>query len=290
MAQSRLQNTENPYEGSYPTVFKKIDKTDVQINPFQSYKSWTVYSGSLTSSILPLTAIYSNTDMLPALGTELSLNNAQNLDGSLQLITYFSVNHLFYKYKNQPYNTFGPSDLNRTTKYLYESASLFSVPLNKIGQGIKPTSFTFTSSVSGSYSSDRYGNIINSAFNTFNQFKSAFDTDPKVEYAAAKSLMSDHIKNYGVYALGAWYQPTFAKRAMEGDKSVFNIIPRKDYGNKLKWGTDFKNKLNSYNKLAGTDYEIMKYGGQQQGGQVMDMEEDDIKQFLAAGGQLEFLD
>ena len=106
MAQSRLQNTENPYEGSYPTVFKKIDKTDVQINPFQSYKSWTVYSGSLTSSILPLTAIYSNTDMLPALSTELSLNNAQNLDGSLQLITYFSVNHLFYKYKNQPYNTF----------------------------------------------------------------------------------------------------------------------------------------------------------------------------------------
>ncbi len=193
MAQSRLQNTENPYEGSYPTVFKKIDKTDVQINPFQSYKSWSVYSGSLTSSILPLTAIYSNTDMLPALGTELSLNNAQNLDGSLQLITYFSVNHLFYKYKNQPYNTFGPSDLNRTTKYLYESASLFSIPLNKIGQGIKPTSFTFTSSVSGSYSSDRYGNIINSAFNTasiisdvklYEGFNEYFDTS-RISYKSS---------------------------------------------------------------------------------------------------------
>ena len=193
MAQSRLQNTENPYEGSYPTVFKKIDKTDVQINPFQSYKSWTVYSGSLTSSILPLTAIYSNTDTLPSLGTELSLNNAQNLDGSLQLITYFSVNHLFYKYKNQPYNTFGPSDLNRTTKYLYQSASLFSVPLNKIGQGIKPASFTFTSSVSGSYSSDRYGNIINSAFNTasiisdvklYEGFNEYFDTS-RISYKSS---------------------------------------------------------------------------------------------------------
>jgi len=131
---------------------------------------------------------------------------------------------------------------------------------------------------------------LRSNFKTFNEFKSAFDTNPDVEYAAARSLMSDHIKNYGVYALGAWYQPAFAKRAMEGDKSVFNIIPRKDYGNKLKWGVDFKNKLNSYNKLAGTNYEIMKYGGQQLGGQVVEMDENEIQQFLKAGGQLEFLD
>lgn len=131
---------------------------------------------------------------------------------------------------------------------------------------------------------------LRSNFKTFNEFKSAFDTNPDVEYAAARSLMSDHIKNYGVYALGAWYQPAFAKRAMEGDKSVFNIVPRKDYGNKLKWGVDFKNKLNSYNKLAGTDYKIMKYGGQQLGGQVVEMDENEIQQFLKAGGQLEFID
>ena len=161
-----------------------------------------------------------------------------------------------------------------------------------VGEGGKRASASGTYQITTGTLQQIYKNDknINSAFNTFNQFKSAFDTDPKVEYAAAKSLMSDHIKNYGVYALGAWYQPTFAKRAMEGDKSVFNIIPRKDYGNKLKWGTDFKNKLNSYNKLAGTDYEIMKYGGQQQGGQVVDMDENQIQQFLAAGGQLEFLD
>lgn len=262
-----------------------------------------------------------------------------------------------------------------------------------VGEGGKRASASGTYQITTPTLQQIYKNDknINSEFNTFNQFKSAFDTDPKVEYAAAKSLMSDHIKNYGVYALGAWFYPTFAKRAMEGDKSVFNIIPRKDYGNEVEWGTDFKNKLNSYNKLAGTNYdissaisikspsvniknlhpkllnftnvisqnfpglvltsgndskhmkgskhygnkaidiganssnkqayvnlkkylksnpsikkqygiediidegnhlhlEIAKYGGQQQGGQVVDMEEDDIKQFLAAGGQLEFLD
>ncbi len=46
----------------HPTVFKKISKTDVKFSPFYSYKSWTVYSGSATSSLLPLTAIYSDTN------------------------------------------------------------------------------------------------------------------------------------------------------------------------------------------------------------------------------------
>ena len=49
-------------------------------------------------------------------------------------------------------------------------------------------------------------NDLKAQFKSFDQFKSAFDKDPDVEYQAAKSLMSDHIKNYGVYALGAWYQ------------------------------------------------------------------------------------
>jgi hypothetical protein len=186
MAQSKLQNTDNPYQGSYPSVFKKIDTTDVQVNPFQSYKTWTVYSGSLTSSILPLQGVYTDVNFLPAIGSTLTFNDAANVNGSLQSITYFSINHLFYKYKDQPYNTFGPTNLNRTKKFLFQTASIFSIPLNKIGQGIKPASFSFTSSVSGSFSSDRYGNIIDTAFNTasiisqvklYEGFNEYFDTN-----------------------------------------------------------------------------------------------------------------
>ena len=186
MAQSKLQNTDNPYQGSYPSVFKKIDTTDVQVNPFQSYKTWTVYSGSLTSSILPLQGVYTDVNFLPAIGSTLTFNDAANVDGSLQSITYFSINHLFYKYKDQPYNTFGPTNLNRTKKFLFQTASIFSIPLNKIGQGIKPASFSFTSSVSGSFSCDRYGNIIDTAFNTasiisqvklYEGFNEYFDTN-----------------------------------------------------------------------------------------------------------------
>jgi hypothetical protein len=170
----------------YPTVFKKIDSTDVKVNPFQTYKSWSVISGSATSSALPLQAIYSDVNMLPALGTTLTYNDASNIDGTLQTLTYFSVNHLFYKHKSEPMKTYGPTDLTRTNKFLYQSASILSFPQVRVGEGIKPTSLLLTASFSsgsvygaayygtGSYNinvplyikSDRYGNLYDASFNT----------------------------------------------------------------------------------------------------------------------------
>ena len=47
-------NDQDKYEGLYPSVFKKIDPADIMINSFQTNKSWTVLSGSSTSSCLPL--------------------------------------------------------------------------------------------------------------------------------------------------------------------------------------------------------------------------------------------
>ena len=164
MAETRLNNIDT-YEGIYPSVFKKVDSTDISTSPFQSYKLWTVISGSSTSSCLPLNAIYSTTELLPALDTELTINDAKNIDGSLQTVTYWSVNHLFYKNKNKPFNTFGPTDLNRTKKFLYTSASILSFPQIRIGEGIKPASFSFTGS-SLTLASDRYSNIYDVAFKT----------------------------------------------------------------------------------------------------------------------------
>ena len=95
MAESRI--TQEEYQGIYPTVFKKIDSADVMINSFQANKSWINVSGSSTSSMLVLQGIYSDVNQLPALGSTLTYNDAANIDGSLQSITYFSINHMFYK-------------------------------------------------------------------------------------------------------------------------------------------------------------------------------------------------
>lgn len=172
MAESKIQQ-QNTYTGPVPTVFKKIGDSDVKVNPFQTYKSWMVISGSATSSALPLQAIYSDINTLPALGSNLTFNDAKNIDDSLQTITYYSINHLYYKNKLEPMKTYGPTDLTRTKKFLYQSASILSFPQVRIGEGVKPASFTMTASyVTGSttqslyINSDRYGNLYNATFNT----------------------------------------------------------------------------------------------------------------------------
>lgn len=213
MAETRIQD-QDFYTGIIPTVFKKVDQTDVKVNPFQSNKLWSVISGSSTGSVLPLTAIYSDINILPALGSELTFNDSSNIDGTLQTITYFSINHQFYKYKNKPAQTFGPSNLNQTKKYLFQSASIFSFPQIRIGEGIKPASFNLTCSfISGAYgsgfygtssygsistttlyvNSDRFGNLYNSVFNTqtivtkslmyYEGFNEYFDTS-RVDYVS----------------------------------------------------------------------------------------------------------
>jgi hypothetical protein len=235
MAESKIQQ-QDTYKGVYPTVFKRIDSSDVNVNPFQTYKSWTVISGSVTSSALPLQAVYSDINMLPALGTSLTFNDLKNVDDSLQTITYFSINHLYYKHKLEPMKTYGPTDLNRTKKFLYQSASILSFPQVCVGEGIKPASFVMTASYinsgsvygSGSYgtssyygnaplyiSSDRYGNLYNAAYDTnsivsdvkfYEGFNEYFDTS-KITYEYANvnfvpgiQYVPSLTQNYGLLA------------------------------------------------------------------------------------------
>jgi hypothetical protein len=189
MAETKISNIDT-YQGVYPTVFKKINSSDVSLTPFQSYKQWVIGSGSVTSSCLPLQGVYS--DVLPALDTELTYNDAKNIDDSLQTVTYYSVNQLFYKYKDQPYNTLGPTDLNRTHKYLYQTASIFSIPQLKYGESVKPESFAMEHNI-GSIGSDRYGNLYNADIDTssfatgvmwYEGFNEYFDTS-RVPYVCS---------------------------------------------------------------------------------------------------------
>jgi len=123
---------------------------------------------------------------------------------------------------------------------------------NLVGKGGKRASAIGTYQMTDDTIKEAYKNPqIKKQYSTFNEFKNAVKTDANAEYIAAKTIMQQHIKNYGPYSLGAWYYPAFAKRAASGDLSVYDIVPRSDYGNKKTWGNDFKEKLNLYNKLSG---------------------------------------
>jgi len=150
---------------------------------------------------------------------------------------------------------------------------------NLIGEGGKRASASGTFQITDGtlkqiYKKDQFNN----AFPTFNAFKAAFDNDPQVEYQAARSLAVDHIKNYGVYALGAWYYPEFASRAAKGDMTVMNQIPRADYGNRMTWGQNFNKNLNSYKKALSKS----QFGGE------MELTMEEIQQIKAMGGKVEF--
>lgn len=184
----------------YPVVFTGIDKSDINTNTFSAYKKWNIYSGSATSSALPLTAIYSDPTNLPFLGSELTYNDAKNIDDSLQTITYFSINHLFYKRKDTPFNTFGPTDTNRIKKFLYQSASIFSFPGTKVGLGIKPTSFTYTGTLidfiytGNSYTlkDDKYGNVYDTAIDSGSIIKNVMYYEGFNEYFDTTRIKSTY--------------------------------------------------------------------------------------------------
>ena len=134
--------------------------------------------------------------------------------------------------------------------------SKVGMPTKLVGEGGKKASASGTFQITEQTLHEIFNKdkSISSKYKNFNAFKNAFDTDSKVEYEAARSLMVENIKKYNIYALGAWYYPEFARKAAAGDKSVFDVVPRRDFGNRVKWGDDFKLKLDAYNKAAGTNY------------------------------------
>ena len=112
----------------FATPYSRVRQNDVTVNPFKAYRTWTFYSGSDSSYVTPLRAIH--VDGLPAISSSVPFNDATNPNGSYQFIIYDSLDHLFYRRADQPYNTFGQNNAERTTKILFKSASVFSIPVN----------------------------------------------------------------------------------------------------------------------------------------------------------------
>ena len=177
---------------SFATPYSRVQSNDITVNPFKAHRTWTFNSASNSSYVTALRAIHVNG--LPAINSNVPFNDATNANGSYQFIIYDSIDHLFYRRSGEPYNTFGQNNANLTTKILFESASVFSIPQPRIGDGIKPSSFTiqgdfltatqYGSAVYGTgiynqlgapagYSvatfdirSDRYGNLYDAAYDT----------------------------------------------------------------------------------------------------------------------------
>ena len=192
--------------GTHPQVFKRVDRSDTKITPIQINKSFTMRSGSTYDNHLALYANYvgSIPEINPFTNEAYFFNS--NLDSAFRknpdndsyaFNIYYSINHLFYKYKNDAYKNHGlMTPLDKSTKILYQSASVFSVPQTQMGLTIKPGSFIY----SGSFNlhSDKYENIIDSGIVTssfpgdeifYEGFNEYFDTNRITKYVTSSNVI-----------------------------------------------------------------------------------------------------
>lgn len=115
------------------------------------------------------------------------------------------------------------------------------------------------------------------------KFEELYSSDPKFEKDVARKHVESLLPVYGSLIFGAWYYPTYADKYLQGDTSVVDKIPRKDYGNKTTWGDYVKNAQNKYFKIAGKKTNSYKDGGE------YELSNEEIDYILANGGQIEYL-
>ena len=146
----------------YPSVFRPIKRGNFSVRPFQVYKEWQITNSDYSSSgytlqqaahrkeLTPIGQTTLSTfgnNSLPA-GTVLNLTTVSgndpinNYDGSYQNIIWHSLDHKYYRNAYDPGNNLVASNRNTIEKVLFLSASTFTIPYFKVGESIRPGSFT----------------------------------------------------------------------------------------------------------------------------------------------------
>lgn len=143
-------------------VFKSLDKSDVRITPFRTYKLWAdVIENNLSGSIYTIyqanynpLSNYLQQDPLKDTFDQVNHHYEQfeptTANGKFQRVVHRSLEHLYYRdfYTNNK-ASFGSGNINNQFRYLEDQAQVVSMPQSKFGEAILPGSVQM--SVSWSY-------------------------------------------------------------------------------------------------------------------------------------------
>lgn len=176
-----------------PSVFRPVEPGNYRITPFRVFKEYTVtnttwnLSGSDGYSLhfathrnektpIGKTTLTSYGQNYGLSGTELTIptradNDPQdNFDGAYENVIWFSLNHKYYKHPYDASKTIGSynySDRRRIEKFLFLSASSFTIPYNRVGESIKPGSVLVNDITNNFILKDDYqGNLRDHAINS----------------------------------------------------------------------------------------------------------------------------
>ena len=171
----------------YPSVFKPIKKGNYRVTPFQVFKQYSFDNNTLSASFghkvqfathrkektpIGTTELTTYGQNFAPAGTTLTIrsradNDPRNLDGSYQNVIWRSLNHLYYRDAYDPANNFGASNPNRIEKFLFYSASSFTIPYFKVGESVKPGTVIVTDNSNDfQLYDDRKGNLRDSRINS----------------------------------------------------------------------------------------------------------------------------
>lgn len=143
-----------------PAVFRNVRKNDVQQRQFKAFKNFIVKTTAEAQSEKFYIYKASHKKFPPAVGDS-SYEYPENAwDGTNQHVVWKSIDHKYYRY---PYDQTRCNELtNRNTanKFLFMTASVFTIPYHEMGERIKPGTLTLQTYVTGSTT-----NISNASFN-----------------------------------------------------------------------------------------------------------------------------
>lgn len=153
-------------------VFKSIEPSHITSTPFYANKLWVINTASI-SNLLDPTATTVDTEVSMSVyygcyltGTFYSQSEYRTTNGEYIRTVWDSVYHMYYRdFQNDPW-TYKQGELGVETRNITSGVTIFSIPTNRIGKGIKRGSFEL---VSGSLylTDDSHGNIIGGRTDTF---------------------------------------------------------------------------------------------------------------------------
>ena len=163
-----------------PSVFQPIRANDYQQRPVKTYKHYRVTSNNFTSTsgYFRHNAVYrKHTPHIQAndgqgIGTRVYPVNSD--DATNQHVIWNVIDHKYYR-NYSPAGAADFLDINTQTRFLWQSASIFTAPYGQVGEKIKHGSLMLTSSIGGSHihlSDDGNGNLTDNAI-VINNFASS---------------------------------------------------------------------------------------------------------------------
>ena len=148
------------------STFSAVKSEDFTITPFEVNKEYYILTGSYEKSGYKVQeALYYKSPIY--LSSSKDVTYPKNADGSYKYIVYKSLNHLYFNKGFSWTTSLEGWDRNRTTKNLFLTASLISIPSLNFGDKIKENT-VYLKDLDNNINlvDDGYNNLYDSNINT----------------------------------------------------------------------------------------------------------------------------